>query len=131
MLVGGSLGSKKGSLAVAVYLLEALLGLPVLSGGRVDPSFLTSPVAGYLIGFLFQAYLVGKITENAKSLGQSKAVIGYFLASFVTLSCGAAWLSLFVGFNNAIMLGVVPFIPGDILKVSSAAALLKFSSKQG
>jgi biotin transport system substrate-specific component len=131
MLVGGALGSKKGALAVGLYLFEALLGLPVLSGGRIDPNFLMTPVAGYLLGFVFQAYLMGKVSEKAVSLGQSKAFVGYMLASFVTIGCGALWLSLFVGFNKAILLGVIPFLPGDIIKVSAAAALLKYSAKQG
>lgn len=130
MLVGGTLGSRKGALAVVLYLAEALIGLPVLTGWRADPTFLLSPVAGYLVGFVFQAYVTGLFSERAKNLGQTKAVLGYFLASFFTLGCGALWLSRFVGAENAILLGVIPFLPGDILKVGIAAVMLKHGAKQ-
>lgn len=130
MLVGCSLGSKKGALAVLVYLAEAMLGLPVLSGWRIDPFFLMTPVAGYLIGFVGQAYICGYVTENSKSLGSVATVGGYFLASFVTLACGAIGLSMFVGANNALPLGVLPFLPGDVLKVFAATAILKVCDQQ-
>lgn len=130
MLVGGALGSRRGTLAVGLYLVEALLGLPVLSGGRIDPAFLMSPVAGYLVGFLFQAYFTGRISERAVSLGQARATVGYLFASFATLACGAAWLSLFVGANKAFYMGVLPFLPGDLIKVLSASFLLKYSARQ-
>lgn len=124
MLVGGTLGGRKGALVMLLYIAEAMLGLPVLSGGRVDPLVLFSPVAGYIVGFVFQAYCMGKCVEKAQSIGPSLFFFYSLLASFATLTCGALWLSAFVGLENAILMGIIPFIPGDTLKVFAATQIL-------
>lgn len=128
MLIGGTLGSRKGALVMLLYIAEAMLGFPVLSGGRVDPLVLVSPVAGYIVGFVFQAYCMGKCAERAKSIGESMVFFYSLLASFATLVCGALWLTLFIGLENAVLMGIVPFIPGDILKVFAATQVLKARS---
>lgn len=128
MLIGGSLGSRKAVLVVLLYIAEALMGLPVLSGGRIDPFVLTSPVAGYVIGFVFLAHCTGRFSESIQNIGQSMLCFYYLLASFMTLICGALWLSLFIGLEEAILIGIVPFIAGDVVKVFIVTEILKFQS---
>lgn len=122
MILGGMLGSKNGALAVMIYLAEALLGLPVLSGGRVDPLFLLSPVGGYLVGFIIQAYVVGWFFERRTSLGRLAVFLGLGIGCTMEFACGAVWLACFVGMKNVLTLGVIPFLPGELFKTFLAMA---------
>lgn len=62
MLAGAVLGPKKGTLAVTIFMVLALAGLPILSGGRTGWVSLNSPTGGYFIGFLPGALIVGLLT---------------------------------------------------------------------
>jgi Uncharacterized conserved protein len=127
MVLGARLGSKQGALTVLLYLTEVMCGLPVLAGGRVDMLALVGPTGGYLIGFVFLAYITGWFSERKERFSSFMLLAGILLANVVMLSFGAAWLGQFVGMSNAFMMGVVPFIPGDILKALAVCTLLKKS----
>lgn len=116
MIVGAMLGSKKGALAVALYIVEALVGLPVLSRGEMGLVVLAGPTGGYILGFVAQAYLVGWFVERMHTLGKTLMMLGVFLSSALQLSMGAAWLGLF-GYKQVMLMGVLPFVPGEILKM--------------
>ncbi|ALG86657.1 biotin transporter BioY [Gordonia phthalatica] len=62
MLAGAVLGPKKGTLAVAIFMILAIAGLPILSGGRTGWVSLNSPTGGYFIGFLPGVLLIGLLT---------------------------------------------------------------------
>lgn len=124
MLVGGALGSRNGALSVLLYLAQSMMGLPVLSGGHIDPAALIGPAGGYLASFIFQAYLVGWFMERKQEIGPSLVMLGIALSCVVNLSLGALWLGNFAGFGNAFKLGVLPFIPGEICKSILALNLL-------
>lgn len=117
MLIGAMLGSRNGAISVMLYLAESMLGFPVLSGGVSNVLALVGPKAGYLIGFVFQAYLVGWFAERRHSLGRSGLMLGMFFASALQLSVGALWLGQFVGYQSMLLMGVVPFIPGEMIKI--------------
>lgn len=125
MLVGAMLGSRNGALSVILYLTEALMGLPVLSGGRSDPFFLMSPVGGYLVGCVIQAYLAGWFVERKHALGKPLMFFGLGAASSIQLACGACYLAFFVGTKCAWALGVAPFITGELLKIVLAGMFIK------
>lgn len=128
MIVGGMLGSRAGALSVLLYLTESMFGLPVLSGGRIDMLALMSPVGGYLIGFVFLAYVVGWFSERKHLFGKSFLLAGIVLGCSLELILGAGWLAQFVGLSNAFMMGVAPFIPGEILKAIAVYTLLSRDS---
>ncbi|MBA3815401.1 MAG: biotin transporter BioY [Parachlamydiaceae bacterium] len=125
LIVGGMLGSRNGALCVVLYLAEALLGLPVLSGGRSDPFFLLSPVGGYLVGYVIQAYLAGWFVERRKVLGRPVMYLGLGLACTIQMSCGAYWLAFFVGARHVWALGIAPFIVGELFKIALAGMFFK------
>jgi biotin transport system substrate-specific component len=122
MMIGGMLGSRNGSLAVLLYIAEALLGLPVLAGGRIDPLFLLSPVGGYIVGFVIQAYVVGWFVERSRSLGKMSVFVGLGIGFAMEFACGALWMAYFVGAKNVLVMGVIPFLPGELFKTFIAAA---------
>lgn len=126
LLVGALLGARRGSLAVLVYIAEGMAGLPVFApGGAVGPARLLGPTGGYLVGFVAAAYLVGLLAERGWDRRVSTTAAAMALGNVVIYTVGVLWLTVFVGsFSAALAAGVVPFIPGDLVKIVIAALLL-------
>lgn len=124
-LLAITLGSRKAPLAVLAYLTQASMGLPVLAAGSVNPAWMFGPRAGFLIGFVVASYVVGRLLESRKS--------NHFIANWMILSLneviilavGSLWLGYFVGWENSIAMGFIPFIPGGLLKITVAASSIK------
>lgn len=116
MIVGAKLGSRNGAGSVVLYLMECFLDPSTMMDGELGLLALIGPTGGYLIGFVFQAYLVGWFAERKQVLGKSRVMLGIFLSCALQLTFGAIWLGQFVGFSHMIMMGIIPFIPGEILK---------------
>jgi biotin transport system substrate-specific component len=125
LLLGSFLGSKNGTLAVLIYLSEVMLGLPVLQGGRCNPLALIGPTGGYLFGYLIIAFLVGWVLERQSQFRYGVAVLAGVCACFIDLAIGSLWLSRFVGMQNMLMMGAIPFIPGEVLKSMFVAAIFQ------
>jgi biotin transport system substrate-specific component len=123
LLLGAHLGSKRGAIAVGIYLLEGALGLPVFACGSGGISAFLSPSAGYLLGFLLSAFVVGFLFEKGWRTHRLLAVFAFVIGTCITLASGAAWLAIFVGLKKALFLGVVPFLAGDMVKILVAFLL--------
>jgi biotin transport system substrate-specific component len=125
LLVGALLGRRRGSLAVLAYIAEGMAGLPVFASGAAGPARLLGPTGGYLVGFVAAAYLVGLLAERGWDRRISTTAAAMALGNLVIYAVGALWLAPFVGgIDQALALGVAPFIPGDLLKIGAAALLL-------
>jgi biotin transport system substrate-specific component len=131
LLAGALLGSRRGALAMLVYLGEGLLGLPVFAGGKSAwmPSTAIVPViigpsAGYFFSYPIAAFVVGLLAERGWTRSFGKAVVAMLAGEAVIYAVGVAWLALYVGIRHAVPLGFLPFIPGDIAKLLVAAAIL-------
>ena len=116
-LAGGLLGPKLAFLSQLVYLLIGAAGLPVFSGFKSGVSALAGPTAGYLISFPLCALVSGM----AKGKGFLRAILYYSLGTSLVYLSGVLWLSAFIGYQNALGLGLLPFIPGDVAKILMAA----------
>lgn len=129
MLAGVILGARRGVLAVALTILIAAIGLPILSGGRGGLTIFTTPTSGFLIGWLFAVYVTGVIAEKFVSSAKTP------LTQWVTLFCAASMGGIVVlyvfgisylaiasgiGFSKAFF-GSMVFIPGDLIKAAFAA----------
>ncbi len=112
------LGRKRGTVSYLIYLLIGLVGLPVFSGFSGGAGKLFGPTGGYLIGFIFMALICGFFIEK----WPSKLYLHFAGMIFGTVVCylfGTLWLA-FQGnmvFNAALAAGVLPFIPGDLVKI--------------
>ncbi len=111
------------------YLVLGLAGLPLFSGGSAGWGVLVGPRGGYLVGFILAATLIGYLQKRVTNYWSQVAV--FFLASVVIFIFGASWLSfsMHLGFQQSLVAGVLPFIPGDIAKVLTAAAILHFGKR--
>jgi biotin transport system substrate-specific component len=107
-------GFRLGTATVLLYLLEGALGLPV---------FANTPERG-IVGFVVCAAIVGWLADRGWDRHLGLALIAYTLGTVAIFGFGAAWLSHLIGFEKAVAAGVVPFIPGAVLKIALAAGLM-------
>ena len=133
LLTGALLGSWRGFGAMLIYLAEGLAGLPVFAPGALGHAGLgpfLGPTGGYLVAFPLAAMVVGFLAERGWDRTPVRVLAAMAAGSGVIFALGAGWLSHFVGgAQNAILHGIVPFLPGDALKAALAAALLPLGWK--
>ncbi len=133
LLIGAAYGWRLGGITVFAYLLEGIAGLPVFAGPTAGIAYMAGPTAGYLVGFLLSAMLVGWLAERGWDRTIPRLVAALFLGSIVPFILGIAWLTHVLGLNPeiaspfqaALANGMVPFLPGMVLKLALAAAVLK------
>jgi biotin transport system substrate-specific component len=125
LLLSCLLGSKRAALAVLTYLFQGAIGLPVFAGGMAGIGVLAGPKGGYLLGYLAAAFITGFIMERLKHRTLPKAFIAMAVGNLAIYLFGLPRLSLFVGWHNAFVLGMLPFLIGDALKLLIAARSLK------
>lgn len=129
LLTAGLLGRKKGILAVLTYILLGTMGMPFFAGGDFGLARLAGPTGGYLTGFVVSTFLVGYLSDRGLFKDFRSAVICMSAGNIVIYALGTLWLSKFTGWENVLSAGVIPFIPGDIIKIIIAASLVPAASK--
>ena len=131
MMAGVVLGARRGAIAVLIVLVLVAIGLPVLSGGRGGLAIFASPTAGFLIGWIFAAFVTGYLSERLVNHQQSGLVqtVSFFLTAMVggivvLYAFGITYLATVagLGFTKAFV-GSMAFIPGDVIKAFVAALL--------
>lgn len=126
MLCGTVLGSKRGALAVLLFLLLVALGLPLLAGGRGGLGVFAGPTVGFLIGFPIAAFVTGLITEKWRSgpLWLSAGVAAIVGGIIVLYAFGIPGMAIMLDKTLAESTGLVTaFIPGDVIKAALAGML--------
>lgn len=115
------LGWKMGTVSYLIYLLIGLVGVPVFSGFSGGPGKLFGPTGGYLIGFIFLSLIGGWFVEKFQGK-RLMYLLGMVLGTAVCYTFGTAWLAYQadLSFSAALAAGVIPFIPGDLLKMAVA-----------
>ncbi len=123
LLTGAVLGWRRAFLAQALYLLEGAAGLPVFAGFSAGWVVFAGPTAGYLIAFPFAAALTGLFAERGWDRRFATTFAAMLLGSVVIFGLGLANLSRFLPGDQLLNAGLMPFVPGDLVK-SALAALL-------
>lgn len=127
MLAGLVLGPRLGALAVLLYVALAVIGLPILPGGRGGLAVLAGPTGGFLIGFVLGAWVIGLIARRAKEQTDTLLLARYFMACvfggiLAVYAVGIPWLSGVTGMSlGQAAMAVLVFIPGDMIKSGLAA----------
>ncbi len=133
LMAGFLLGSKQGSLSVIVYLLLGLCGLPVFAAGG-GMGYILRPTFGFLLGFVFAAYLIGLFTEKLKPTKLWQYIIPATVGLFAYYGVGAVYFYLMKNFyvGEAVSFGIVvaqycliTIIPDFILCVIAAGFALQ------
>jgi biotin transport system substrate-specific component len=127
MLAGAVLGSYRGTLAVLMFELLTLAGLPLLAGGRGGLSAFVGPTAGYLIGWIIGVWVIGFVIENLPKVPLFlSSLLAFVLGGIVAIYVpGILWYAYT---QNAPVLAVAQgnlfFLVGDSLKIAVALAVL-------
>jgi biotin transport system substrate-specific component len=134
LLSGAVLGPMLGATAMVVYLAIGLIGLPVFTAGG-GPGYLVSPTFGFLLSFPLAAMTVGFLcrleSRGVKTTLRFRGLLAFAAGTAVIYLVGVPWLGLNLkyvqgkelGPGALLMLGVVPFLPGDFLKIMLASLL--------
>jgi len=124
VLIGLLLGSRRGAIALALYLAEGALGFPVFSSGLGGVARLLGPTGGYLMAYPVAAFASGWIAERAhKSFARGLAAAA--AGDVVLFAGGLAWLAVWThgSWLQAANFGLYPFVFAEVAKVTAAAGL--------
>ncbi len=123
VMIGVTYGSRLAEPTLAAYLAEGALGLPVFQSGAGLAS-MAGPTAGYLLGYLCAAVLTGIAAERG-SLTRTATALAVVVAAVLAIYLpGLAWLSVLYGPAKSVEFGLLPFIPGEIVKMALVLALI-------
>ncbi|MGH9774723.1 MAG: biotin transporter BioY [Candidatus Acidiferrales bacterium] len=128
LLVAVLLGSRRGALTLALYLFEGFAGLPVFAPiGLPGAARLAGPTAGYLLAYPLAAFAVGWLVERGAGKSATHLANALFAGEMAIFAGGCAWLALWMhaGWHQALSAGLIPFIPGEIIKLALVVAAVR------
>lgn len=126
VLIGFLFGARIGAVAILLWLIAGAAGLPFFAGGESGVSHLTGPTAGYLLSFPFAAAVASiGLSGGNNRRWFIRPLIAALAAHALTLAMGGSWLATKIGLAGAWEHGVLPFIPGAIVKSVAAVLILK------
>jgi biotin transport system substrate-specific component len=130
LLLAAAGGRRLGVATVVAYLGLGLGGLPLFAGGGAGLATLGGSTAGYLVGFVVAAALVGAVAERHGTHRALPVAAAMLLGTLVIYAFGVAWLTRFApDVATAVAWGVAPFVFGDALKIALATALLPWATR--
>lgn len=128
LLTGAALGSRAGAGSQAIYWMMGAMGLPFYADATGGWEIATGATAGYLVGFIVAAWVVGALAERGKDRTVASAIPAFLAGNAVIYLIGVPWLLVsveaFTSLSDAIAAGFTPFIIGDIVKIVAAGLLL-------
>jgi len=127
LMSGAMLGPYYGALAMILYVVVGVLGLPVFAGGGSGIGAVLGPTGGYLISYFIAAYAIGKIVQMRKKPAFLDYVVAMVAGTIIIYVLGAGWGMVVTGLGIAAILAgwVFPFIIGDTIKLLAAAYIAK------
>ena len=128
LMSGAMLGPVYGALAMILYVVVGVLGLPVFAGGGSGIGAILGPTGGYLISYFIAAYAIGKTLQLRKQPKYLDYVVAMIAGTIIIYVLGAGWALVVVpGLTFlAVLVGwVLPFIIGDTIKLLIAAYIAK------
>jgi len=122
-MAGAILGGYLGTLSQAMFILIGISGLPIFAGGNAGLSALIGPTGGYLVGFVAGTFVIGKMTEAKKNPNLLWLLTCMVIGTIIIYTLGVIQLMnwLKIDLYKAVIIGAVPFIVGDLLKMFVAA----------
>jgi len=132
VVVGAALGARRGAAALVTYLLAGLGGLPVFAGFTGTVAAVAKPSFGFVIGFVFAAFVAGWFAERAWDRRPLLAFAGFVAASAIPFVFGIPYMAFILnvvgggafGIGEILQFGLWPFIVGGLIKAALAALLI-------
>ena len=116
LLIGMSYGVSLASATIILYIIQGASGLPVFANGG-GIGYIIGPTGGYIIGFLISAPLLGFLANRGWGKTWQTTAVAMIIGVSVIFLTGVSWLSIYIGFEAAILRGLLPFIYADCLKI--------------
>lgn len=101
------------------------MGLPIFAGNASGLTGLLGPSGGYYFGFVIAAFTIGYLTEKYTL----RPFLSFLAGTLIVYAIGSAYLSTFVGIQKAFLLGVAPFLLGDLLKTFVCVKMLQWMKR--
>ncbi len=128
LVIGMAYGWKLGAATILLYLAEGAAGLPVFAGTPekgIGLAYMLGGTGGYLIGYVLAAALCGWLAEKGWDRNTVTTALAMLFGNIVLYIPGLLWLGILFGWDKPILeWGLIPFIPGDLLKLALAAVTL-------
>ena len=123
LVIAMAYGWKLSIFTLVAYLIEGALGLPVFAKGG-GLLYLTGPTAGYLYGMAVAAAVIGYFADLGYGKSIIKCIMPLMLGTIIIFICGIGYLSSIIGFEKAIVAGLLPFIPSELFKIALAVFII-------
>lgn len=125
LLCGAMLGAKLGLFSQSTYILLGIVGLPIFANAGSGMLYLFGPTGGYIAGFLLASLFVGQTIKSLSKINLFSIFITLCIGNLIILSSGVIWLKILLGysFKKTILIGLLPFLPGDLLKIIIASKI--------
>jgi biotin transport system substrate-specific component len=126
LLSGLLLGSHWGMASMGLYLLVGAIGIPVFAGGKGGFAHFLGPTGGYLLGYVLASWITGFISERSRGL-LALDIFAVLVGSLTIYGLGVPWLKMVtqMSWPKTLVVGVVPFLIGDVVKASVALILAR------
>lgn len=131
ILSGLILGPKLGALSQIVYIVLGLVGVPIFAGFSGGIQAVMKPSFGFIIGFIFAAYIIGKIVHSGNEISTKNIWIASLVGTIVIYLFGLPYMYYILNivmakglsFEAVIKMGCLLFLPGDFLKFVAASVV--------
>ena len=123
------LGSQMAVASIGLYLFGGAVGLPIFAGAGGGLAHLIGPTGGYLWGFLLAAHVVGRLAERGWDRRLGSCLLAMLIGEALIYLPGLLWLYHFVPLEQLLRLGLLPFIPGDLIKIALVTTALPIGWK--
>lgn len=125
LTIGITMGKRLGVMAVTVYVIAGLIGLPVFAGLKGGPQYIFAPTFGFIMAFILAAYIVGAGYESSSNMRRYASLMA---ATILIYAIGASYFYLVqsvhlgnsIPFVKVLQLTVLPFVLGDLIKLHIA-----------
>lgn len=125
LTIGITMGKRLGVMAVTVYVIAGLIGLPVFAGLKGGPQYIFAPTFGFIMAFILAAYIVGAGYESSSNMRRYASLMA---ATILIYTIGASYFYLVqsvhlgnsIPFVKVLQLTVLPFVLGDLIKLHIA-----------
>jgi biotin transport system substrate-specific component len=129
LMIGATAGARLGGATVLAWLALGAIGAPVFATGA-GLAYMAGPTGGYLAGFLAAAIVTGYLADRGHGRTVLSALLMLLAGVAVIYALGLGWLAMLFGPAKAVAVGLLPFIPAEILKVALGRVILTAAWKQ-
>ncbi len=126
LLIGATYGGSRAAITMASYVLVGALGLPVFAGGASGAEKIFGATGGFLLGFIFAAWLTGYLAQLSWSSNAVKMFVSFALGSVVIYAVGVPVLAM-VAFKSDLLAATTymfPYLIWDAVKAVLAAGIV-------